>query len=638
MKAKKKNQLSPQEKTIREGIAIISSSTLLGSFWEHANLEVKLCPFDQGTAAIVSYGRDKYPHYSWQNSSRWFGRIFLNKNLLLPPQEWAYAIAHAVMHLAFGHFDAENMPGYEEIGADGTKKWNVSCDIRLWNEACDIYITKFLEDIKFGSPLRYVSLAAYQGPAADERSIYSHLQQNGHTPGEYRFGTASHNTMDMEGLEKPAVYVEAKSLSGHPEVNPYATAFARYLAEAVSKAVGDAGGIAVASCEEETPAKRAAAWFINHYPLLGGLAASFRIIEDNLHCIRNEISIAAVDVGSGEIYVNPSAGLTDEELKFVLAHEYLHAGLGHYQRCQGREPYLWNVACDYVINGWLVEMHVGELPARGELYDEALKGRSAEEIYDEIIKEIRKFSKMSTFRGYGKGDMMGGSRGSAGQTSLDDFYRSALQQGLEYHNEGGRGYIPAGLIEEIRALAMPPIPWNVELGRWFDLHFASIIKQRTYARPSRRQGSTPDIPRPRYVMGDLWKYGRTFGVVLDTSGSMSPKLLGYALGAIASYAAAKEVPCARVVFCDAKAYDAGWLAPEDIAGRVEVRGRGGTILQPGVDLLLKAKDFPKDASILIITDGYIEKNLSVHREHGFLIPRGNHLPFRAKGKVFYFAE
>jgi len=135
MKAKKKNQLSPQEKAIREGIAIISSSTLLGSFWEHANLEVKLCPFDQGTAAIVSYGRDKYPHYSWQNSSRWFGRIFLNKHLLLPPQEWAYAIAHAVMHLAFGHFDAENMPGYEEIGADGTKSGMfpaISTSLNFW--------------------------------------------------------------------------------------------------------------------------------------------------------------------------------------------------------------------------------------------------------------------------------------------------------------------------------------------------------------------------------------------------------------------------------------------------------------------------------------------------------------------------
>jgi len=85
--------------------------------------------------------------------------------------------------------------------------------------------------------------------------------------------------MDMEGLEKPAVYGEAKSPSGHPEVNPYATAFARHLAEAVSKAVGDAGGINIASCEEETPAKRAAAWFINHYPLLGGLAG--RQFQDN---------------------------------------------------------------------------------------------------------------------------------------------------------------------------------------------------------------------------------------------------------------------------------------------------------------------------------------------------------------------
>ena len=406
----------------------------------------------------------------------------------------------------------------------------------------------------------------------------------------------------------------------------------------MSKAVGNAGGITIPEGEEETPAKRAAAWFINHYPLLGGLAAGFKIVEDNLYCVRNEISIAAVNEAAGEIYVNPSAGLTDEELKFVLAHEYLHAGLGHYHRCQGREPYLWNVACDFVINGWLMEMHVGEFPARGELYDEELKGKSAEEIYDEIIREIRRFSKMNTFRGYGKGDMMGGSRGHAGQTSLDDFYRSALQQGLEYHTEGGRGYIPAGLIEEIRALAMPPIPWNVELGKWFDLYFAPLAKQRTYARPSRRQGSTPDIPRPRYVMGELPEYSRTFGVVLDTSGSMRPKLLGYALGAIASYAAAKEVPYARVVFCDADAYDAGWLAPEDIAGRVEVQGRGGTILQPGVDLLMKAKDFPKDAPILIITDGYIEKNLSVRREHAFLIPRGNHLPFRAKGKVFYFAE
>lgn len=126
---------------------------------------------------------------------------------------------------------------------------------------------------------------------------------------------------------------------------------------------------------------------------------------------------------------------------------------------------------------------------------------------------------------------------------------------------------------------------------------------RTYARPSRRQGATPDIPRPRYVERDAFGEGRTFGVVVDTSGSMSPELLGMALGSIASYGAAREVPLVRVIFCDARAYDAGYLAPEEIAGRVQVKGRGGTILQPGIDLLEQAKDFPNNVRSLLSRTG-----------------------------------
>ena len=116
------------------------------------------------------------------------------------------------------------------------------------------------------------------------------------------------------------------------------------------------------------------------------------------------------------------------------------------------------------------------------------------------------------------------------------------------------------------------------------------------------------------------------------------KYIYYALGAIASYSEAKEVPYARVVFCDAEAYDAGYISPGDIAGRVEVKGRGGTVLQPAVDLLQHAEDFPKDAPILLITDGMIESDLSIKREHAYLLPRGGRLPFRAKGQVFYFEQ
>ena len=211
-----------------------------------------------------------------------------------------------------------------------------------------------------------------------------------------------------------------------------------------------------------------------------------------------------------------------------------------------------------------------------------------------------------------------------------------MQQGLEYHISTGRGFIPAGLIEEIRALSMPPIPWDVALAKWFDIYFAPLEKHRSYVRPSRRQACTPDIPRPRYYNADIPTDSRTFGVVIDTSGSMSSTDIGKALGAIASYAVAHEVPFARVIFCDAAAYDAGYLAPEDIAGQVQVKGRGGTILQPGITALETAKDFPKDGPILIITDGGIEDHLNITHEHAYLLPKGCRLPFRTKGDVFYF--
>ena len=306
-------------------------------------------------------------------------------------------------------------------------------------------------------------------------------------------------------------------------------------------------------------------------------------------------------------------------------------------RRQGRDPLLWNIACDFVINGWLMEMGVGVAPSIGMLHDRALNGESAESVYDRIVTDLRRYRKLATLRGVGACDILerqGVKRGSfQDHTTLDEFYRRALSQGLQYHEQSGRGLLPAGLLEEIRALDQPPIPWDVELARWFDHYFAPLEGARTYARLSRRQSATPDIPRPRWYTQPGAADARTYGVLLDTSGSMDRALLAKALGAIASYSIAREVPAVRVVFCDAAVYDQGYMPPEAIADRVRVRGRGGTVLQPGIDLLDRAKDFPKDAPLLVITDGQCDR-LQVRREHAFLLPEGRHLPFRPRGKVF----
>lgn len=565
------------------------------------------------------------------------GQIYVNADYLLTPGQWAYVIAHCQLHLAFGHFDKDKMP--------------LMYDCRIWNAACDIFIAKFLADIKLGEPTCQSPVQAFGGCLTDEKKIYEYLTEKREMPGKPKgqgesgwaniYGTAAPFEMDMKGLESPVSYDKSKN-----EYNHYSAQFAYALSNAVTDTVGKAGGCL--EMERMTGARKAAQWFINHYPLLGSLAASFTIVEDYSYCMREEIQIAAVDVQMGEIYVNPAARLDDEEMKFVLAHEFLHAGLGHQERCQGRESYLWNIACDYVVNGWLMEMNIGQMP-EGLLFDKDLQNKSVEEIYDMLLLDIRKYQKLSTFRGYGKGDIIWGREHSAWNPdncgkgipygiTMDEFCRNVLSQSLEYHQELGRGYIPAGLIEEIRALAMPPIPWDVELAQWFEEYFPYVEKKRSYARPSRRQGATPDIPRPRYIKDEASESGRTFGVIIDTSGSMSAKMIGMALGSIASYASVREVPYVRVVFCDAAAYDAGYLTPEEIAGRVEVKGRGGTRLQPGVNLLEEAKDFPEKGPVLIITDGMIESRMVIHREHAFLVPRGKRLPFRARGKVFYYYD
>jgi hypothetical protein len=135
--------------------------------------------------------------------------------------------------------------------------------------------------------------------------------------------------------------------------------------------------------------------------------------------------------------VTPARATLRWQVYARLCHGYARAAaLRHDTRRGGRDPWLWNVACDYVINGWLT----GDEQACG--------------------------------------------------VDLDEFYRRCLADGLAYHRGQGRGLLPGGLIEEIRALTEPPVPWDVELARWFDDHFAPLDRRRSYARASRRQAAT----------------------------------------------------------------------------------------------------------------------------------------------------
>ncbi|MFE5036648.1 hypothetical protein [Streptomyces sp. NPDC056683] len=526
------------------------------------------------------------------------------------PGEWAWALAHCTIHLGFGHLPAATGP------RDQPDRYDLAA-------RCTV-VNRFLETFPVGEAPGHLP-ASY--PEGDEERLAAGWRRSGGIPAAYERGGTN-------GGEPDQLLLSWNKWAG--QVPDWQVGFAHALTRTMSRAMDLAGGRRTSMSGPPTPLRpweQALRWFVSSYPLLGGIAAGIKLVADAELARAHDIAVAAVNPEAGEIYVNPLRTMDDEEWRFVLAHEMLHAALRHGDRLGARDPYLFNIACDYVINGWLVEMRVGTMP-EGLLYDAGLKGLSAEEVYDRIAVDLRRMRRLATLRGKGRGDVLGTPLGPPGAyVDLDEFYRRGLSQGLDLHQTQDRGLLPGGLVEEIRALSHPPLPWDARLARWFDEFVPRPEAVRSYARPSRRQSSTPDIPRAGRYFPPEEVARCTFGVVLDTSGSMDRTLLGKALGAIASYAEARDVPAARVVFCDAAPHDAGYLPTTEIAGRVRVHGRGGTVLQPGIDLLQRADDFPPAAPVLVITDGWCDV-LRVRREHAYLIPDGRRLPFTPRGPVF----
>lgn len=554
-----------------------------------------------GIAGVFSEVRLQIFHHEPMRRDDWAyitssGWLYVNPQRQATAAEWVYILSHCCLHLALGHIRKE-------------KQGDV-----LWERACDCVIARFLLASKIGKPpAQFAELPPAN--AKEEEAFYQWLSER---PDE---NLPNYFTMSSGQSGMRFGYL--------PTGQDWRQLFSEDLQWSIRKALRGAADAQEKASYTCRPAELARAWFVSSYPLLGAMAARFRLITDGTALAHMGIRIAAVSCHMAEIYINPHAGLSTEEWRFVLAHEFLHAALHHADRLEGRNPLLWNMACDFVINDWLLDMHVGSMPD-GALYDAQLHGLSAETIYDRILLEARRYEKLRS------GDLLyGEGGGDAAGSTLDDFYRRALQRGLQYHESSNHGFLPAGLIEEIHALSMPPIPWDVQLGTWFVRQFPTAQPHRSYARMNRRQSAAPKIPRPAWIYPSEPQAEKTFGIVLNTSGSMPRSLLAAALGSIASYSAARGVHAVRLVFCDAAAYDQGAQPPESLLESVYIQGRGGTRLQPGIDLLERAEDFPKDAPILIITDGQCEHLHLRGRTHAYLLPRGRRLSFAAKGEIFW---
>lgn len=214
---KNQQHISPNEEALLEGLEIIKESPLFSRLYG----EMLICKKDklQKASAIADAS----------------GHIILNKDVTHDPQEWAFLIAHCQLHFAFGHFDADKVPAVERIGDNGKISRQIQFDKMIWNVACDIYITRFLEEIKFGrNPLNDTTVFSQLGK--DENSIYQQLMERGAPEGCW-WGTSIAGQSDMRGLNEPRTYENIYRWNRRPT-----EIFAGALAYSVSAAVSAAGG------------------------------------------------------------------------------------------------------------------------------------------------------------------------------------------------------------------------------------------------------------------------------------------------------------------------------------------------------------------------------------------------------------
>ena len=124
------------------------------------------------------------------------------------------------------------------------------------------------------------------------------------------------------------------------------------------------------------------------HSFFGNLATRMKLINADEWC-----STAATD---GQTFYYNSRFimmLKPKEVEFLVAHEVLHVVYDHMGRRNHRDPQMWNVADDYAVNADLKRHKVGQFITTVPcLYEQKYDGKPAEEIYDDLMKNVQKIN------------------------------------------------------------------------------------------------------------------------------------------------------------------------------------------------------------------------------------------------------
>lgn len=372
-------------------------------------------------------------------------------------------------------------------------------------------------------------------------------------------------------------------------------------------------------------------------PFFGNMASRLTLVDASSWC-----DTAATD--GRHLFYNREfiKSLDKAELLFLIGHEVLHAVYDHLGRRGGRDPKIWNMANDYIVNFTLVDEKLGTMPKSG-LYDKRYTDEmSSEEVY-ELLKKNSVTIKMpldmhldaagdseDDDKGKGKDQQKGkgqpqdgdgdggdqpqdGNGGGNGQKEVEvtvmgkdgppKLTEEDLQKirneiraaAIQTAQQVGAGKVPAGVRRLIDALTQPKMDWRSLL----DAHIRSSIKDDyTFQRLSRRSwGSGMILPAQNYLdTVDI-------AVTIDMSGSITDEMARDMLSEVKGIMETFRDFRLRLWTFDTEVYGYKEFTGENLdeIDEYECKGGGGTLFECNWEFMKREGIEPE--RFIVFSDG-----------------------------------
>ena len=304
----------------------------------------------------------------------------------------------------------------------------------------------------------------------------------------------------------------------------------------------------------------------------------------------DDIPYGATD--GNKLYINPESflKLSDDERVFLLAHETLHVAYLHMHRLGDRDPELFNVAADYVIN--LELEHHGFKMIEGGLIDPKYYDLSTEEVYDLLLQEQQQQQPENPM---GMDIMYGERNLQETESAVQEIQSKIMQAALLAEQANEAGSIPASIKRYIETILKPKVNWKVVLRRFFnDLD----IQETSWRRPKKKY-------LPMYLPTRHSNQLSSISIAIDTSGSISIQQFNQFISEVASIFRFLKPKELEVIQFDWGIKSINKVKDINQLKTINFAGGGGTDVK---EVIARFIDKPSKA-LVIITDGYLDTEL-----------------------------